>query len=168
MPLQSLPGSAPPFASMSVQESSEVTGLNHTNDILQERWRRDEAFLRCQLDANLRAQSNRYCRHRPSAISTDYTLESTTQSCLLNCQPRQLNGNNVILKTTSCNDDADMHDIWRMRRQAQHINIKCLPSWLFAYLISSFQRKRLPLQHVKTSWDQEKGGGSQQRKMNTL
>lgn len=37
VPLHSLPGSAPPFASMSMQESSEVTGLNHTNDILQER-----------------------------------------------------------------------------------------------------------------------------------
>lgn len=157
VPLQSLPGSAPPFASMSMQESSEVTGLNHTNDILQERWRKDEALLRSQLDASMSVQSNRYCRDRPPAISTIYTSESATQSCLQNCQSQQLNGNNVILKTTSCNDDADMHDICRMRQKAQHVNIKWRPAWQFAYLISSFQRKRLPLQHVKTNWDQETG-----------
>lgn len=151
VPQQSVPGSVPPFVSMSVQESSEVTGLYHTNDIWHGGWSRGEASLRCQLDAKSSAQSNRYCcRHSASAISTVYTFESPTLSWPLDSQPRQLNSNNV-----KCEDHIlrwQCWHAWHMWNDTASTTCQrqVATNLLFAYQISSFPRKRLPLQHVKT------------------
>lgn len=150
VPLQSLPASNFLIIFMSVAQSSEIRCFYQNYNIWQDQ-RRARLYLENSWTTisvwNLTGTVSS-C-HRPFLTSTHFDIQHRADSKPLSCD----NSKNRSFKITCVNYEDDMHDIRKKkkRQQRRHVNIIWPPVWLLAYLISSSQRKGLPLQHAKTS-----------------
>lgn len=76
-----------------------------------------------------------------------YNTEPTVNLSAVTIAKTEALRSHVLITKMTCTTYAKK----KKRQQRRHVNIIWPPVWLLAYLISSSQRKGLPLQHAKTS-----------------
>lgn len=137
--------------------SSEVKSLYQDRSV----WRDQRRARRHWVDSGT-ATSGRTLtgtvsrRHRPFLTSTHADIQHRADS--------HDDSDDTACTTTSVNDGRDVHNVRTKGQQRRHVNTARPPVWLPTYLVSSSQRKGLPLQHAGKQQKRQRETSRQSKK----